>query len=78
MRREVAGSRGPGLVQGQPSSHVMDKQEGVAPQQDASVQPAAGETAQTAEEGTASSMLEMWFREAEVIARNLKESGTRR
>jgi hypothetical protein len=56
----------------------MDKQEGVAPQQDASVQPAAGEAAQTPEEGRASSMLEMWFREAEVIARNLKESGTRR
>jgi hypothetical protein len=78
MPREVAGSHDVEPPESQPSSHVMDKQEGVAPPQDASVQPAAGDAAQMAEEGRASSMLEMWFREAEVIARNLKESGTRR
>jgi hypothetical protein len=56
----------------------MDEQEVVAPQHDVSVQPAAGEATQTPEESRAPSLLEMWFREAEVIARNLKESGTRR
>ncbi|KPL23006.1 MAG: hypothetical protein AMJ93_05725 [Anaerolineae bacterium SM23_84] len=41
-------------------------------------EPAADEALEAQEERQPTSLLDMLFREAEVIARNLKESGTRR
>jgi hypothetical protein len=78
MGREAAGSRDMEPPAGQPASHAVNEHEMVPPQHDVLAQPAAGEAAEASEEGRTASTLEMWFREAEVIARNLKESGTRR
>lgn len=72
MRREAADSLETD------TSHAVSEHETAVPQQVILVQPAVDDTAEALEDGRAASMLEMWFCEAEVIARNLKESGTRR
>ena len=59
-------------------SRAKDKEERRSPESDVPPEPPAGEADEDGVESQPASALEMWFREAEVIARNLKESGTRR
>jgi hypothetical protein len=56
----------------------MDAIEEEPATQDAVPEPVSGEGDDGKEERKPASLLEMLFREAEVIAKNLKESGTRR
>jgi len=59
-------------------SRARDKEEKRSPELSLPPEPRAGEAGEDEGESEPASMLDMWFREAEVIARNLKESGTRR
>ncbi len=58
--------------------HAKEKEEKDSPEGDVPPEPSAGGADEDEGESRPASALEMWFREAEVIARNLKESGTRR
>jgi len=59
-------------------SRAKDKEEKRSPELSVPPEPPAGEADEDEVESRPASTLDMWFREAEVIARNLKESGTRR
>jgi hypothetical protein len=61
-----------------PSRQAMDATEEKPAPPDAVPEPVSCEADDGREERKPASFLEMLFREAEVIARNLKESGTRR
>jgi len=57
---------------------AKDKEEDRSPEGAVPPEPTAGEADRDERERRPASTLDLWFREAEVIARNLKESGTRR
>jgi hypothetical protein len=59
-------------------SRAKDKEQKRSPELSVPPELPAGEADEDEGESEPASMLDMWFREAEVIARNLKESGTRR
>ena len=61
-----------------PSHQAADEAEEKAARRPASAERTGDKGDDDNETGKPASLLEMLFREAEVIARNLKESGTRR
>jgi hypothetical protein len=60
------------------ASRAKDKEQRDSPELGVPPEPPAGEADEDGGESRPASTLDMWFREAEIIARNLKESGTRR
>ena len=82
LSANLSAAAAPTLARGDRSekrlSRAKDKEEKRSPELDVPPEPPAGEAEEDKGESQPVSALDMWFREAEVIARNLKESGTRR